>query len=390
MIDVMRLRHTYYNKKNNVISLGAGNTLGEALFAAHRHRRWLPSGICPGVGIAGYLLGGGLGPYMASLGVAVDSVVEVTMVNAQGELIRANPWLRRNLLWGTLGAGGSQFGIVTEFRVRTMSSYRFDRAVVFTLYWPIERAGELIHKWTYFNERSGGAWVRINAGWNGIKVVGACYNVMTVDNCLWRLHKAAFWHVQGRKIGVMKVVRSAVLAHGFFGPGGDWARRVPRNGWKALVPHRYSAAGGGSKLTYKSTFLTFPKQRPSAEYWQKYVDYVAKPKLKTIPWFTAQLTLMSNAVRIPGQNSFAHRQAHVLTHLIIGPGSSADKKIAYWWMRNFLKPHTTGVYVNYPERELGKDYAKEYWGHNLKRLRYLKTQYDPDMRFANPQPIPLF
>ncbi len=389
MIDVARIRHTIFNKTNKVLSLGAGCTLGEALYAAHEHKRWFPSGVCPGVGIAGYLLGGGLGPYMASLGVAADSVAEVTMVNAQGELIRASQWLRPKLYWATMGAGGSQFGIVTEFRLRTTSSRRFDKSVVFTVHWPLEYAGELIHKWTYFNEQSGSTWARVNAGWNGLKVVGACYNVDSKKDCLWRLQKTAFWHVPGRSIGVMEVVRSAVLAHGFFGPGGDWARKPPTNARKALLRYRYKAAGGGSKLTYKSTFLRFPKRRPSAEYWQKYANFVVKSKLKTIPWFTAQLTLMSNAVRVPKFNSFAHRQAHVVTHFIIGPGSAVEKKIAYWWMRNHLRPYTTGVYVNYQEPELGRTYAKAYWGHNLKRLRFLKSRYDPDMRFANPQPIPL-
>ncbi|CDF38968.1 unnamed protein product [Chondrus crispus] len=61
---------------------------------------------------------------------------------------------------------------------------------------------------------------------------------------------------------------------------------------------------------------------------------------------------------------------------------------AYGWMRRHLAPFTSGVYVNYSERELGGSYAKMYWGKSLQRLKKIKRTYDPEGFFANPQPIP--
>lgn len=42
-------------------------------------------GRCPSVGVSGFILGGGIGPFSRSLGMGVDSLIEVTIVAADGE-----------------------------------------------------------------------------------------------------------------------------------------------------------------------------------------------------------------------------------------------------------------------------------------------------------------
>lgn len=44
-------------------------------------------GRCPTVGVSGFILGGGIGPFSRTLGMAVDGLVEVTIVTAEGDLI---------------------------------------------------------------------------------------------------------------------------------------------------------------------------------------------------------------------------------------------------------------------------------------------------------------
>ena len=44
--------------------------------------------------------------------------------------------------------------------------------------------------------------------------------------------------------------------------------------------------------------------------------------------------------------------------------------------------------MNYPERALGKRYAKMYWGKSLQRLKRVKRAYDPEGFFANRSPFP--
>lgn len=43
-------------------------------------------GRCPSVGVSGFILGGGIGPFSRSYGMAVDNLIEVTMVAADGQV----------------------------------------------------------------------------------------------------------------------------------------------------------------------------------------------------------------------------------------------------------------------------------------------------------------
>lgn len=43
-------------------------------------------GRCPSVGVSGFILGGGIGPFSRSYGMAVDNLIEVSIVTADGEL----------------------------------------------------------------------------------------------------------------------------------------------------------------------------------------------------------------------------------------------------------------------------------------------------------------
>lgn len=218
----------------------------------------------------------------------------------------------------------------------------------------------------------------------GMNALGMCFGVSTVAECEAKLSKAEFWGVPGRKTELAAKARNAIDMHAFMGPEGDWGKKLAPNLHKAMLQQRFKEAGAANDRSYQSTFI---KKAPSAKFWQQYGDFCAYPKLNSIPWVVCELRLMKNAVNVPKNNAYAHRDNTLLTHYIIGGGTAADKKKAYNWMANHFRPYTTGVYVNYEELEL-KNYAQMYWGKNLCRLRKLKSQYDPNSFFANVQPIP--
>jgi hypothetical protein len=64
------------------------------------------------------LLGGGLGMLTNSLGPGSDSIIEMKMVSAKGDLLTINSVENADLFWALRGAGGGSFGIVTSFKVR--------------------------------------------------------------------------------------------------------------------------------------------------------------------------------------------------------------------------------------------------------------------------------
>lgn len=77
-----------------------------------------PHGTCPGVGIAGHSLLGGFGHPSRMWGLAVDLILSLSIVLADGSLVTASERENPDLYWAFRGAGPS-FGIVTEFKLKT-------------------------------------------------------------------------------------------------------------------------------------------------------------------------------------------------------------------------------------------------------------------------------
>lgn len=380
---------------NNDAYVEPGANMGQLLWRLwHRGRRWVAAGVCPSVGVGGYFLGGGHGPYEGSLGVACDNFVWVKIVDRHGNILKVSRKNRKNLFWAVCGAGGSQFGVVVAFRMRTASSVPYDNAVLFRFRWPVSTAGKLMEAWTRYDEEGGDVWFRMEmylerSGETGMYGYGACYRVNSIVACMDRLKRAPFFNTPGRSTVTIFQASSALDVHAFFGPVGNWARRPAPDLAKAFLQQRYSMHGQGNTRIHQSTFLhvnnTF---RPSVAFWDRYIAFCANPGRESIPWLVCELNLFNNAIDTPRDNAFAFRDAHIITHYIIGGGLEEDKQYLYRWMKNHFSKFAIGVYINYPELQL-TDYAQQYWGKSLPRLQRIKKIYDPNGFFSNTQPIPL-
>ncbi len=74
-----------------------------------------PFGHCATVPLSGYLLNGGIGWNSGTWGPACLSVRALELVNAEGELIRADPQQNTDYYWAARGAGPGFFGVVTRY-----------------------------------------------------------------------------------------------------------------------------------------------------------------------------------------------------------------------------------------------------------------------------------
>lgn len=388
LIDVSAMNTVTVNGEG-IATIGAGANIGQTLWKLWETRRWFAAGVCPGVGIAGYMLGGGHGPYEGKLGLACDALVEVTLIDRFGKMKVASSQVNTELFWSMCGAGGGQFGIVTEFKIKTAPSFKYDNSVVFKIAWPRSSAGEVISKWTNYDEKGGDVWFRLEMK-KLSKVLdgyGSCYDVGSTEACLKRLESAPFYNAPGVKVVYMSKVDNALDLHAFFGPGGGWGSFRAGNVQNAMLGRAFAESGNANTRTFQSTFMK-KDARPGPEFWQKWADLCGEPGLPSIPWSVCEMNLWGNAIDGGADNAFAHRSANVITHYIIGGGSPEHRATAYNRMKAHFAPTTSGVYANYPELEL-KNYAQLYWGSSLKRLSALKKEYDPELFFANPQPIPL-
>lgn len=122
---------------------GAGADWAAVSAAAVEHGLAAQAGSAGGVGVTGYLLSGGISWLSRLRGLAVNDVVRLGVVTADGDRHTVDLDHEAGLFWALRGGGGS-FGVVTgiELRLHALSS-----VVAGTLFYPIARAGEVLHAW---------------------------------------------------------------------------------------------------------------------------------------------------------------------------------------------------------------------------------------------------
>ena len=84
----------------------------------------ITGGSCSSVGVGGYTLGGGRSVLSRNYGLAIDNIVSMTMVTANGDrVVVANATTNPDLFWALRGGGGGNFGIVTDITFKTIKPY---------------------------------------------------------------------------------------------------------------------------------------------------------------------------------------------------------------------------------------------------------------------------
>jgi len=126
-----------------IVRVEGGALWEPAVEAAAAHGRAVLHGSSPDVGIAGYSLGGGIGWYARSLGLASNSLTAVEIVIADGSLVRASATENVELFWAVRGGGGS-FGVVTALEFRM---YPIETAYAGFLMWDLADIEPVLREW---------------------------------------------------------------------------------------------------------------------------------------------------------------------------------------------------------------------------------------------------
>ncbi|CAE6494576.1 unnamed protein product [Rhizoctonia solani] len=88
-------------------------------FKSNGYKQVVLGGRCQEVGVSGYTLGGGVSPFSRRFGLGIDSILEMKVVTASGDLVTVTPEdtdpKKKDLFWALRGGGGGNFGILTEF-----------------------------------------------------------------------------------------------------------------------------------------------------------------------------------------------------------------------------------------------------------------------------------
>ncbi len=117
LISTRRLNSVSIDPASRRAIVGAGAQWGAVVNAAAEFGLTPITGSSPTVGVAGYLLGGGVGPLNRSHGYSSDYLEAATLVNGRGEIVMVDGDTQADLLWALRG-GKHGFGVVTELVVR--------------------------------------------------------------------------------------------------------------------------------------------------------------------------------------------------------------------------------------------------------------------------------
>lgn len=97
-----------------VFRIGGGASWGDVDDEGVKYGVHTVGGTVADTGVGGLTLGGGYGWMSGKYGLSIDCLIEVEIVLASGEIVRANEKDNADLFWALSGAG-QNFGVATEF-----------------------------------------------------------------------------------------------------------------------------------------------------------------------------------------------------------------------------------------------------------------------------------
>ncbi|KAJ7780247.1 hypothetical protein DFH07DRAFT_467953 [Mycena maculata] len=376
VVDMVNFQQFTMDNTTWQATIGSGTLLADVTSRLHdAGGRAIAHGTCPQVGIGGHATIGGLGPISRQWGTALDHVLEVEVVLANGTIARANATQNPDILWVVKGAAAS-FGIVTEFVFLTRP----------------EPSSAVIYSYKFeFGDFAGlaptfAAWQDIVADPNldrklaseviiyelGMIISGTYFGTQDEYDAL---------NFTGRLVGTNATASVSVLDD-WLGIVGNWAETEALQIVGGVSGPFYSKS-----LTFKATTLI------PANGIQDLFNYFDSADKGTLIWF-AIFDVEGGAVNDVAQNAtaYAHRDAQFyMQTYAVGVGALSNTTTAFVeGMSSAIMDSMPGVqfgaYAGYVDPKLA-DGPQEYWGTNLPRLESIKATIDPGDVFHNPQSV---
>jgi FAD/FMN-containing dehydrogenase len=146
VIDLSRMKGIRVDPAAKTVRVQPGCTGGDMDHATHAFGMATPGGTVSTTGVAGLTLGGGIGHLTRPYGLAIDNLLEVDVVLADGRFVTANETENSDLFWAVRGGGGN-FGVVTSFLFRT---HPVEMVSAGPTFWPIEQTPQVMEAWQQF------------------------------------------------------------------------------------------------------------------------------------------------------------------------------------------------------------------------------------------------
>ena len=119
VVDMQSFQNITLDQATQIVTVGTGVRLGNlAVGIYNQGKRALPHGTCPGVGLGGHATHGGFGYSSRNWGLALDTIVSMDAVLANGTQVSVNKDSNPDL-WYALRGAAADFAIVHTFHLQT-------------------------------------------------------------------------------------------------------------------------------------------------------------------------------------------------------------------------------------------------------------------------------
>jgi FAD/FMN-containing dehydrogenase len=365
MLDMSLMRGVWVDPDARTAHVQPGCLLGDVDRETQLHGLASVAGFVSTTGVAGLTVGGGFGYLTRQYGWTSDNVRSMTVVTADGRLVRASEEENTDLFWGLRGGGGN-FGVVTNFEYLL---YPVGPEIVAgAIAWRAEAAPDVLEMYRTFREQAPPELTVVAivrkappAPWLPKDVHGHPVIVFSICHC-----------------GPVTDGEKAVAPIKSFGkPVGDIVQRRPYVTQQSLLD---GTQPKGRRYYWKSEYL--PDLSP--ELLTRIVEHAGR---MPSPHSAVILFPVDGAVqRLPeGHSAVGNRGARVVLNVTGSWEKPEDDAANVEWARaawrDLRRFSTGGTYINFQTEDEGDDRIRNAYGANYDRLVEIKTNWDPTNLF---------
>ncbi|KAJ3566769.1 hypothetical protein NPX13_g7011 [Xylaria arbuscula] len=375
VLQLDRMYAVKLDTETNTATVEPGTRLGHlAVELWAQGKRAISHGTCPGVGIAGHALHGGFGLSSHTHGLALDWIIGLNIVLANGTLVHSSATENSDLFWGMLGAG-SNFGVVTSFELNTFAPPANLTWFVANLPLKKETAVAALEALEDYSLNTMPAELNM-------RIMGT--QRMTQLEGMFHGDKTG---LQNALAPLLNKTGGTILATGTT----DWPGSLQHFATMSLNqthPHNEQETFYGKSLELKG--LNGDAAQDFVDYWFDHARNVSGAWYFQLDIQGGKNSAVWNANH--EVSSYAHRDKLYILQFFYRSttktvSADATKFVDDWTSTTIqsLAASDFGMYINYPDLSLNRTAAHDmYWGASMPKLQKLKTELDPEELFYYP------